>query len=67
MNVLAIKSSGDHTSISIMMNEEINSYSMKHARKERPDWNLFRGTIYQNDTVWLVVVFLHATKTSNNI
>ena len=45
MKILAIKSSGDQTSISNMLNEEINTYSMSHERKERPDWNLFLSNI----------------------
>ena len=34
MNVLAIKSSGDHTSVSVILNDDINTYSMSHERKE---------------------------------
>ena len=45
MNILAIKSSGDHTSISVILDEEINTYSMSHERKERPDWDLFLSNI----------------------
>tara|TARA_B100000902_G_scaffold120269_1_gene120609 strand:+ start:565 stop:996 length:432 start_codon:yes stop_codon:yes gene_type:complete len=66
MNVLAIKSSGDHTSISIMMNEEINSYSMKHARKERPDWNLFLKNIGHNSSFKLKEIDLFAFANSQN-
>ena len=45
MNVLAIKSSGDHTSVSVILDEDINTYSMSHERKERPDWNLFLSNV----------------------
>ena len=45
MNILAIKSSGDHTYISVILDEEINTYSMSHERKERPDWDLFLSNI----------------------
>ena len=45
MNILAIKSSGDHTSISVILDEEINTFSMSHERKERPDWDLFLSNI----------------------
>ena len=45
MNVLAIKSSGDHTSVSVILNDDINTYSMSHERKERPDWNLFLSNV----------------------
>ena len=45
MKILAIKTSGDHTSVSVILNDEINSFSMTHDRKERPDWNLFLANI----------------------
>ena len=49
MNVLAIKSSGDHTSVCVILNDDINTYSMSHERKERPDWNLFLSNVgYKN-------------------
>ena len=48
MNILAIQSSGDKTSISVMLNEEINSFSLSHARKDRPDWNIFLSNIGLN-------------------
>ena len=41
MKVLAIKTSGDHTSISVILHDEVNSFSMSHERKDRPDWNFF--------------------------
>jgi len=39
MKVIAIQSSGDQTSVSIINNDDILSYSLDHERKERPDWN----------------------------
>ncbi len=41
MKILAIKSSGDRTAIGLMMNDEINSFSMDHGRKDRPNWEMF--------------------------
>jgi len=41
MKILAIKSSGDRTAIGIMLNDEINSFSMDHGRKDRPNWEMF--------------------------
>ena len=41
MKILAIKSSGDKTAIGLMMNDEINSFSMDHGRKDRPNWEMF--------------------------
>ena len=43
MKILAIKSSGDRTSISLMLNDEINSFTMDHDRKDRPNWDMFFG------------------------
>jgi hypothetical protein len=39
MKVLAIQSSGDQTSICLINNEDVLTFSQKHQRKERPDWN----------------------------
>lgn len=39
MKVIAIQSSGDQTSVSVINNDDILSYSIDHERKERPDWN----------------------------
>ena len=33
-----MKSTGDHTSISVMLGDEINSFLISHERKERPNW-----------------------------
>ena len=41
MKILAIKSSGDRTAIGLMLNVEINSFSMDHGRKDRPNWEMF--------------------------
>ena len=41
MKILAIKSSGDRTAIGLMMNDEINCFSMDHGRKDRPNWEMF--------------------------
>ena len=38
MNILGMKSTGDHTSISVMLGDEINSFLISHERKERPNW-----------------------------
>ena len=39
MKLLAIDSSGDSSSIALIYEDEILSYSKIHARKERPNWN----------------------------
>ena len=45
MKILAIKSSGDRTGISLMLNDEINSFTMNHDRKDRPNWDMFLDNI----------------------
>jgi tRNA A37 threonylcarbamoyladenosine modification protein TsaB len=39
MNVLAIQSSGNQTSICAIIKDDIIQYSIKHERKERPNWS----------------------------
>lgn len=39
MNVLAIKSSGDQTSLCAIIKDDVVQYSIKHERKDRPDWS----------------------------
>ena len=39
MKVLAIQSSGDQTSICLINNDDVLTFSQKHQRKKRPDWN----------------------------
>jgi len=39
MRVLAIQSTGDQTSVSVINNDDILTYSLDHERKDRPDWN----------------------------
>ena len=45
MNILAIKSTGDTTSMSVILQNEINTYSAKHERKDRPNWDTFLENI----------------------
>ena len=66
MNILAIKSSGDHTSISVILNEEINTFSMSHERKERPDWDLFLSNIGHKKTFILKDIDLFAFANSQH-
>jgi len=66
MNILAIKSSGDHTSISVILDEEINTYSMSHERKERPDWDLFLSNIGHKKIFNLKDIDLFAFANSQN-
>tara|TARA_S200000501_G_C20855386_1_gene757518 strand:- start:1195 stop:1620 length:426 start_codon:yes stop_codon:yes gene_type:complete len=66
MNVLAIKSSGDHTSVSVILNDDINTYSMSHERKERPDWNLFLSNVGYKKSFNLEDIDIFAFANSQN-
>ena len=66
MKVLAIKTSGDHTSISVILNEEVNSFSMSHERKDRPDWNFFLANIGHKRTFSLKDIDLFAFDNSKD-
>ena len=39
MNVIAIQSSGNQTSLCAIIKDEVVQYSIKHERKERPNWS----------------------------
>ena len=66
MKVLAIKTSGDHTSISVILNDEVNSFSMSHERKDRPDWNFFLANIGHKRTFSLKDIDLFAFANSQD-
>ncbi len=66
MKVLAMKSSGDRTSVSIILNDEINSFSMVHARKERPNWEMFLENIGLNNTFILKDIDVFAFANNQN-
>ena len=38
MNVLAIQSSGNETSLCVILGDDILEYSIRHERKDRPNW-----------------------------
>ena len=61
MNILAFQSSGDQTSVSIMLDDEINSFNYKHNRKDRPNWNMFLENIGLNNAFALEDVDLFDT------
>ena len=39
MNVIAIQSSGNQTSLCAIINDDVVQFSIKHERKERPNWS----------------------------
>ena len=66
MKILSIKTSGDHTSVCVILNDEINSFSMTHDRKERPDWNFFLANIGHKKTFSLKDIDLFAYANSQD-
>jgi tRNA A37 threonylcarbamoyladenosine modification protein TsaB len=38
MNVIALQSSGNQTSLCAIIKDDVVQYSIKHERKERPNW-----------------------------
>ena len=45
MNILGMKSTGDQTSVSVMLGDEINSFLICHERKDRPNWEFLLSNI----------------------
>tara|TARA_B100001029_G_scaffold179570_1_gene189601 strand:- start:2588 stop:3019 length:432 start_codon:yes stop_codon:yes gene_type:complete len=66
MKILAMESSGDKTSVSVMLNEEINSFTLSHARKDRPNWDMFLSNIGLNRNFELKDIDLFAFGNSQN-
>ena len=66
MKVLAMNSSGDKTSISVLLDNEINSFTMSHERKERPNWDLFLEFVGHNQTFALKEIDLFAFGNNQN-
>ena len=38
MNILAIQSSGNSTSLCVILKDDVLQYSINHDRKDRPNW-----------------------------
>ena len=53
MNILGFHSSGNQTSVSIMIDMEVNSFNCSHERKERPDWIMFLDKVGVNREIQL--------------
>ena len=66
MKILAIKSSGDRTGISLMLNDEINSFTMDHDRKDRPNWDMFLDNIGHKKIFNLREIDLFAFENNQN-
>ena len=66
MKVLAIKSSGEQTSVSIILNDEVISFSMIHPRKERPNWEILLNNIGLNSIFDIKDIDLFAFANNQN-
>ena len=66
MKILAIKSSGDRTGIGLMLNDEINSFTMDHDRKDRPNWDMFLDNLGHRKTFHLDEIDLFAFENNQN-
>ena len=50
MKILSFDVSGNYSSISFLNNEEVNTFTQTHDRKERPDWDkLFERIGFDSD------------------
>lgn len=65
MNVLAIQSSGDQTSVSVIYLDDVISFSINHKRKDRPDWNNLLSNIGLNSTFKLTDIDLFSYANSS--
>ena len=66
MKILAIKSSGDRTCIGLMLNDEINSFTMDHDRKDRPNWDMFLDNMGHKKIFNLSEIDLFAFENNQN-
>ena len=66
MNILAIDSSGDQTSVCVMLDKDVISFSSKHERKDRPNWNQLLSNIGHKKIFQLDDIDLFAYANSEN-
>ena len=45
MNILSFDVSGNYSSISLLNNDEVNTFTQTHDRKDRPDWDKLFSSI----------------------
>ena len=67
MNVLAIHSSGNKTSLCIIFKDDILEYSVKHERKDRPNWSDMLDNIGLNSffTMDAIDIFAYANSSGS--
>jgi tRNA threonylcarbamoyladenosine biosynthesis protein TsaB len=51
MKILYLVFSGNYSSISLLNNDEVNTFTQTHARKDRPDWDKLFSSISFNSKV----------------
>ena len=51
MKILSLDVSGNYSSISLLNNDEVNTFTQTHARKDRPDWDKLFSSISFNSKV----------------
>ena len=45
MKILSIDVSGNYSSISLLNDDEVNTFTQTHDRKDRPDWDMFLSNV----------------------
>ena len=67
MNVLAIHSSGNKTSLCVIFKDDILEYSVKHERKDRPNWSDMLDNIGLNSffTMDAIDIFAYANSSGS--
>jgi hypothetical protein len=67
MNVIAIQSSGNQTSLCAIIKDDVVQYSIKHERKERPNWSemLINIGLESFFTLEVIDVFAYANNSNS--
>ena len=67
MNVLAIQSSGNRTSLCAIIKDDVLQYSIKHERKDRPNWSEMLTSIglYSFFTLEEIDIFAYANNSNS--
>ena len=67
MNVIAIQSSGNQTSLCAIIKDDVVQYSLKHERKERPNWSEMLSNIGLDSffTLEEIDIFAYANNSLN--
>ena len=66
MNVFAIQSSGNQTSLCAIIKDDVLQYSIKHERKDRPNWSEMLTSIGLNSFFTLEEIDIFAYANNSN-